>query len=87
MAGKSKQWTAETEAAAWRIVEESGADITKQVKIVPLAKLLMAERECSIDSAKQHVAKAVRVARGEYVKAQHGGKREGAGRPKNEEPS
>lgn len=70
------------EAQAWRIVSGAGVDFMQQVKLLPLAKLLVAATGCSIDKAKQHVAKSVRRLRGEYVSiAQRGGKREGAGRP------
>lgn len=69
---------------ARRILDESGADITKKVTILPLAKQLMATTDCGIDAAKRRIAEAIRRKRGEYVKATTGtwgGKREGAGRP------
>ena len=69
---------------ARRILDESGADITQKVTILPLAKQLMAATDCGIDAAKRRIAEAIRRKRGEYTKAKTGswgGKREGAGRP------
>lgn len=82
MTGRNKQFTITIADAARRIVQESGADITKQVTILPLAKLLMTDVGCGIDAAKRHIAKAVRRLRGEWVEAQHGGIRPGSGWPK-----
>lgn len=86
MSGKSKEFTAAVQTAARRIVTESGVDITQKVTILPLAKRLMQDANCGIDTAKQHIARVVRRLRGEPVEvAQQGGKRTGAGRPKREE--
>jgi hypothetical protein len=72
---------------ALRILDESNADITQGVAILPLAKQLMAATDCGIDAAKRRIAEAIRRKRGEHVKATTGtwgGKREGAGRPRGE---
>lgn len=53
--------------AAARIVAASGVDITQPVPILPLAKRLMQETGCGIDAAKRHIARAVRLARGESI--------------------
>ncbi len=51
-------------------------------KLLPLAKEMMAATGCSVDTAKRHIAKQLRLIRGEMVKADNrGGKREGAGFP------
>lgn len=74
------------EAQAWRVVSRAGVDFAKQTKILPLAKQLRDLTGCSLDKGKQHIAKALRRMRGEYVAiAQRGGQREGAGRPKIEQ--
>lgn len=82
MSGRNKQFTLATQEAARRIVIDQGVDITQQIAILPLAKLLIAETGCSIDTAKQHIARAVRRLRGEWVEARHGGLRPGGGSPK-----
>lgn len=70
------------EAQAWRVVSRAGVDFAEQTKILPLAKQLRDLTGCSLDKGKQHIAKALRPMRGEYIEiAQRGGKREGAGRP------
>lgn len=71
------------EAHAWLIVTRNGVDIRKSGQILPLAKQLAEETSCSLDKAKQHIAKAIRRLRGELMEiVQRGGKRAGAGRPK-----
>lgn len=88
MSGKSKQFTAELQVKARQLLDASGADITGQVMIRPLAKQLVADTGCNIDTAKQHVARAIRRARGDWVgEREQGGRREGAGRPPNEPES
>lgn len=70
---------------ARRILDESGADVTGKVAILPLAKKLIKATGCGIDAAKRRIAEAIRRKRGEYVKAttgNWGGYRPGAGRPK-----
>ena len=82
MSGRNKQLTLDAQAAARRIVQQAGADITQAVKILPLAKQLMSEAGCGIDTAKQHIARAVLILRGESVaKKKHGGRRPGVGFP------
>jgi len=58
---------------------------TDRLKLIrSLVKQTMAAVNCSINPAKQSIAKAMRRERYEIVKS-WGGKREGAGRPPNEE--
>lgn len=71
--------------AAKQLIEEQRVDVTQQVVFLPLAKLLMAQEHCGIDTAKRHIATAVRRARGELSYAQWGGYRPGAGRPKQDD--
>lgn len=52
-------------------------------KLLPLAREMMTETGCNVDTAKRHIAKQFRLMRGELVK-QWGGSRPGAGRPPNE---
>lgn len=53
--------------AARRLLEERQIDITQQVIIPPLAKGLAQQMNCHIDTAKRHIARAVRLARGEVA--------------------
>jgi len=63
----TRQYSDSIALAARNIVAASAVDITQPVHILPLAKLLMAEAGCSIDTAKRHIARAVRLARGELI--------------------
>ena len=78
----TKQRTQELAAIARSIIER---DEPQQVmaggRLLSMAKTMMTATGCNIDTAKRHLAKQLRPMRGELVKA-HGGKREGAGRPK-----
>lgn len=66
--------------AAREIVAASAVDITQPVSILPLAKLLQEQTGCSRDTAKRHVAKAIRLARGELINSSTwGGKRTPSG--------
>lgn len=84
LSDNSKERVEMLRTEARRILDESGADITKQVTILPLAKILMETTGCGIDAAKRRIAEAIRRKRGEYAKettGNWGGKRAGAGRP------
>jgi hypothetical protein len=84
MSKNSKDRVELLEREALRILDESNADITQGVAILPLAKKLMAATDCGIDAAKRRIDEAIRRKRGEHAKATTGtwgGKREGAGRP------
>lgn len=70
--------------AARSIVERVGMNhIYEGGKLLPMAKIMMGETGCSVDTAKRHLAKQLRLMRGEIV-AERGGARDGAGRPVNE---
>ena len=67
--------------AARAIIERQGmSHIYEGGKLRPMALVMMGETGCSVDTAKRHLAKQLRLMRGEIV-AQRGGAREGAGRP------
>lgn len=51
--------------AARRLLVERQIDITQQVDVLSLAKDLATELACHPDTAKRHIARAVRLARGE----------------------
>lgn len=71
-------------------VVASGIDVVKQVTIRPLAKAMMAmAREQGLapcyQTCKNHVARALRRARGEETVKHWGGPRPGSGRPRKGE--
>lgn len=76
----TKARSEEIQAAARALLVARGVDITQQVAR-PLVKALAEQTGCHIDTAKRHVAAAIRRARGEQARA-WGGARPGAGRPK-----
>lgn len=51
--------------AARALLAASQADITQQVDLSPLAAMLVQQTGCHPDTAKRHIARAVRLARGE----------------------
>ena len=76
----TRQYSDSIALAAREIVAASAVDTTQPVPILPLAKRLMAETGCGIDAAKRHIARQIRLARGETTNAPTwGGKRTPAG--------
>jgi len=63
----TRQYSDSIALAAREIVAASAVDITQPVPILPLARQLMERTGCSITTAKSHIAKAVRLARGELI--------------------
>lgn len=61
--------------AAREVVAASGVDISQPVNVLPLAKQVVERTGCGIDAAKRHVARAIRLARGEAVASRWGGSR------------
>ena len=61
--------------AAKAALVENDVDITRPVNILPIAKIVAQQTDCHITTAKNNVAKAIRIARGELV-AQWGGNRQ-----------
>lgn len=76
----TKERSSELAAIAAEILTASGADITDSVSIAPMVETMTARTGCHTDTARRHLARAVRRARGELVKARWGGARDGAGR-------
>lgn len=70
--------------AAQKILADSGVDVTVQVKLQPLARQLANASGCNYETAKRHMAKAVRRARHpDYELPKRGGVRENkGGRPR-----
>jgi hypothetical protein len=83
VAPNTKERSDAIQAAARALLVEREIDIKQQVLFRPLAQELVKRADCHYDTAKRHIAKAVRRARGEMA-AQWGGAREGAGRPKED---
>lgn len=81
MAANTKARSDAIQAAARTLLIERQIDIKQQVAFRPLAQELAKRVDCHYDTAKRHVAAAVRRARGELA-AQWGGAREGAGYPR-----
>lgn len=78
----TKARSTELAAAARTIAERHPEHITQGGKLLPLAKEMMDATGCSVDTAKRHIAKQLRLMRGELMKADNrGGKRDGAGYP------
>lgn len=78
----TKARNAELAAAARAVAERHPDHVTRGGKLLPLAKEMMAATGCSVDTAKRHIAKQLRLIRGEMIKADNrGGAREGAGYP------
>ena len=78
----TKARNAELAAAARAIAERHHEHIYQGGRLLPLAKEMMAETGCSVDTAKRHIAKQLRLMRGELLKTDaRGGAREGAGFP------
>lgn len=81
MAVNTKARSEELQEAARTLLVTHEVDVNNQVALLPLAKDLMRLTGCEISTAKRHIAKAVRRARGVLSDAQWGGSRPGAGRP------
>lgn len=86
MASNTKARSEELQALAAEIVAASGVSLTERAELRPLYKLMAKKSGCHYTTAKQHIAKAMRRARGKLVESGWGGYRDGAGRPKQEKP-
>ena len=89
MSGKSKEFTKHLATVARTIIERDAPEqVLQGGKLLPMAKTMMEQTGCNVDTAKSHLARQLRLMRGELVEAQkHGGAREGAGRPPKEAES
>lgn len=83
MALNSKARSEQLATLAAELVAASGVSLTERIDLRPLYKLMVDRSGCHYTTAKQHIARAMRRARFEaYPPPEWGGKREGAGRPK-----
>jgi len=85
MALNTKARSLKLQALAIEILTASGASLTERVEIRPLAKIMAEKSGCHYTTAKQHIAKAIRRARHTLQPVEWGGKREGSGRPNQDE--
>lgn len=83
MPNNTKARSQEILAAAHHLLEEQNVDVSEEVSLRPLAKILMVRVSCHYETAKNVLGKAVRQKRGQLV-AEWGGVRPGAGRPKED---
>jgi hypothetical protein len=78
----TKERSTQLAGVARTIVNRHPEQIMQGGKLLPLAKEMMAEIQCDVSTSKRHIAKQLRLIRGEMAAAsQHGGRREGAGFP------
>lgn len=84
MSTNTKARSEEIQAAARALLVEYSVPLDERAPRM-LLPLLMERTGCGVDAAKRHIAKAQRVARGEYAHAKWGGPRPGAGRPTEDE--
>lgn len=82
MAPNTKARSQELATLAAEILAASGISLTETAPIRTLAKLMADRSGCHYTTAKQHITKAIRRARHDLQPIEWGGKREGAGRPK-----
>ena len=84
----TKQYVLHLAAIARQVVAESGIDIRQPVSLPALRRLAQAMHErtgAHPTTCKRHIARAIRVARGEMVERRWGGPRPGSGRPRKDE--
>ena len=74
----TKERSSQLASIARRIAEAHPDHITHGGRLLPLAKEMMTETGCGVDAAKRHIAKQLRLIRGEIVAGKWGGRREGA---------
>lgn len=78
MSNNTKTRNLELATIARQVAMAHPEHITQGGKLLPLAKEMMALTDCGVDAAKRHIAKQLRLIRGEIVSGEWGGKREGA---------
>lgn len=76
----TKERNIQLATVARRIAEQHPEHVTEGGKLLPLAKEMMNETGCAVDTAKRHIVKQLRLMRGELMK-QWGGARDGSGFP------
>jgi hypothetical protein len=83
----TKQRSEQLQALAAKILAASGADVSKQVDIYSLAKVMQKKCDAHFETCKRHITKAVLRSRFEYVAPRRGGFRDGAGRKAKAQPN
>jgi hypothetical protein len=84
----TKQYTLHLAATARQIVAESGIDIRQPISRPVLRRLAEAMHErtgAHPTTCKRHIARAIRIERGEMVERRWGGPRPGSGRPRKDD--
>ena len=81
MSKNTKQHSSELAVVARTIALAHPEQIENGGKLLPLAKEMQELLPCDISTAKRHIAKQLRLIRGEIMAGTWGGKREGAGPP------
>lgn len=76
----TKERSSQLASIARSIAEQHPEHVMQGGKLLPLAKEMMALAGCDVSTAKRHIAKQLRLMRGELM-TQWGGKRDGAGFP------
>lgn len=84
MNANKRERVAALAAAARAFLVERGHNLDTPVPLRQWAPEFAAAQQCHQDTAKRHLARAVRLLRGEAA-VQWGGRRQGAGRPGKEE--
>lgn len=78
----TKERNQQLATVARAVADRHPEHVTQGGKLLPLAKEMMTATGCSVDTAKRHIAKQLRLMRGELLKTDaRGGAREGAGFP------
>lgn len=83
MRNNTKERSQQLAQVARTIAEQHPEHVLNGGRLLPLAAQMVKTTGCSIDTAKRHIAKQLRLMRGELI-SKWGGKREGAGRPTSE---
>jgi hypothetical protein len=73
----TKERSSQLALAARRVAIAHPEHITQGGRLLPLAKEMMTETGCGVDAAKRHIAKQLRLLRGEIIANKWGGRREG----------
>ena len=80
MADNTNARSVSIQVSAQFILKESGVDINDEINVQPLARQLADEADCSYDTAKRHIIKAINLAKGIPLPTRGGSR--GGGFPK-----
>lgn len=81
MSNNTKARSLELATVARQVAMAHPEHITQGGRLLPLAKEMMELTGCAVDTAKIHIARQLRLMRGEIIRNAWGGKREGSGFP------